>query len=194
MKYTLIIMIVLLIAPMSCYLNNKDDSRVTINLSTIPADVKVVHVAVYDGVVNDDNLLLVETFSPIKSVELSVPTGANRIFVVWGEGDKGLAVRCGASTPVTVDQGTSSVSVKMDPFSQTLFSLSYVGTGSPVTYNWNPISGATEYELQANSIGGFNTIYFGQKNTFNGPTYYYGERVKAYQSAFDLYSDWDNPL
>jgi hypothetical protein len=187
-----VVLVGLLIIPMSCYIVNteKGTSRVMLAQS-FPAGVTALHAAVFQGTSAEENLLAYQIFYPGQSVNMSVPGGAARIFVVWGEGSTpGIATYYGTAGPTDVaSDGDIEVPVIMQAITTALVNVRYDPDYWKST--WNHLQGATDYNLQyyydASPV--FRTVYLGPYIAY----YYSGPppssvdvRIKATSSIFNL--------
>lgn len=184
----LIILVACLLTQSFCYLNNTDKSRVRIPL--IPPDplVTALHVAVYNG--SPEDLLLYQVFQPDTFVDLEVPSGPDRIFVIWAETTPGIAKYYGQSNPVDVGgDNDEEVMLSMRQFGTvvSVFNLDYSSDYQKLT--WKSIYGASLYEILKDNGNSF--YYFDAYSTGTsfspaiGPNY----KIKAHSSLFNLVSE-----
>ena len=186
-RIAVFIMAALLFPLFSCYLNTTDKSRVSLKTTPKP-DVTALHVAVYDGVPAEENLLLYQVFLPETPVDLEVPTGEDRIFVIWAETIPGIARYYGKSSPVDIGSDDSEV-VTLSMSDMTIVSVFNIRADGGSKTIWNTIYGTDNYELwYRGSVKKQELLYYGP-NTYYNDEYLpniYG--LKVHSSLFNLSS------
>jgi hypothetical protein len=181
------------VTALSCDLVNTEGGNSRVMLArSFPPGVTALHVAVYQGFAEEENLLSYQVFYPGQSVSMNVPGGGARVFVVWGEGSGGTAAYYGTAGPVDVaSDGEMDVSVSMVKFNVNadVFNL-FRNTGTNL-YTWNAVAGASIYELQTYSgMYAYYTAYSGPGTSYKIGTWYGSGRVRVYSTLFNLYSDY----
>jgi hypothetical protein len=182
----------------SCFEYEGRTSRALIKaLVHFPSDVAKVHVAVYDGAILADRLVLTETAIPSTGLNITVPPGENRMFLIVGEDYAGLAKYYGVSGPYHVsDENTVNVVANMLPIA-TNFGLVHIVGAGPSPIRWNNLPGVTFYTIKIFDPGGgpYNATYVGPLNSFYynpGTAIVLNGIGNAYYEVFNLYSVWSN--
>lgn len=191
MKKTLKILIVLMpFVLFSCFefVGGANMSKRILNLAiAAPADVSKIHIAVFDGAMTPDRVIYKQSFVAGSSIPLDLPTGINRIVVVWAEGFSGTGIYYGSLGPVTIQEGDNTLlPIQMIRFhtNSTIdaFNLQY-------PLKWNAIPGAFSYELQYND----GTIQVVTTNSADHGSACCEVTVRVLNSIFDIPSDSSNP-
>ncbi|MBN1531480.1 MAG: hypothetical protein JXA20_02350 [Spirochaetes bacterium] len=194
---------------MSCYILNTERGSSWVMLAQIfPDGVTALYAAVYQGTSEESNLLAYQVFYPGQSVIMAVPGGADRVFVIWGEGSTpGIATYYGATGPVDVaSDGDMEVPVAMQE-------LATEGSGimNPAFYpdrgyaSWNRLEGATYYELQYQYryqlvtgawVTAWRTVYIGSDLSYSGTVTNMTNNVRVRPTSvlFNLTTDYINNL
>ncbi|MBN1531482.1 MAG: hypothetical protein JXA20_02360 [Spirochaetes bacterium] len=186
--FGLALFIVLMALTPSCYLVNTERGTSRIMLAqTLPAGVTALHVAVYQGTAADENLLSYQVFYQGQSVNMTVPGGSARIFVIWGEGSTpGIVTHCGAAGPVNVASDSDmEVPVAMQLIEDSSFQLIDESYGM----KWEQVNGINEYELQYQPgySGPFQTVYVGPGTVYYTTKSGEGDwRIRGVSRVFNL--------
>jgi hypothetical protein len=196
MKKIFILMAFIPVLLISCFEYDGRTSRALIKaLVRFPSDVAKIHVAVYDGAILPDNILLTETATPSSGLNISVPAGENRMFLILGEDYEGLAKYYGVSGPYNVSEDSMvDVVANMKKIADN-FNLTHPVGAAATPLVWNSMPGATQYTVMRMNVTGqgvpilpFVLHYFGFVNTcaaFTSTTYY---SISAFYEVFNLNS------
>ena len=149
MKKIKIIILLIVLFSASCYVDNKDNSRISISFgNNIPASVGKVHVAVYVSHIAPGNVLTSQSFYPGSIATISIPQGQAYYFVVVGEDNSGIATYSGVYGPINIDSPEEFIGISMNyicdhyleaPFNQGILNINT---------DANP-----DYLMQENKIG-----------------------------------------
>jgi hypothetical protein len=196
MKKIFILISFIPILLVSCFEYDGRTSRALIKAMVhFPSDVAKIHVAVYDGAILPERLLLTQTATPSTGLDISVPAGELRMFLIVGEDYEGYAKYYGTSGPYSVSEdNTVNVVASMKPFASN-FGLDFKWVNPIVHIIWNFMPGASHYTVMRKD-GAFTeyfVLYMGPLNDYS-PTNYQTHRVNAYYEIFNLYTVWSDEI
>jgi hypothetical protein len=204
MKLKAIALALPLLAASACYYIPGDgkNSRVSLLLSRVPADVAKIHVAVCQGSVSEENVLSVQTFEPTSAIVVQASPGPDRIVEVIGVNRQGYAAYCGTSLPMTFEEGSETVQVSVTGITiGSIFAqnppLDYSKINLTWISNWN--EGYVIYRyIGSLSSPADNQYSYLVETPFKSFVDYFGDipmtnviyHVRGYSPIFDVYTVW----
>jgi hypothetical protein len=169
----------------------------------VPPDVKKIHIAVCEGTVSEETLLVKETFTPTSTVSIDVPAGDNRIFWVITEDEQGYINRTGVSGLESYESGDlAKLDLEITPLQLTLTNAGV----QPPFYNYTrvywtlasipaPGSKWKEYYQLKRFDGSAapidrGIVYDGEEMEFHDSNGANNYKLRVKSNIFDLYSEW----
>lgn len=118
-----------------------------------PGDVAKLHIGVFDTVISAETMIYNQTVAAGSSIPLDLPTGINRIVLVWAEGHDGLANYYGSIGPIIIDESEdTTLPIQMKKFytngSTNAFNIQDIPGSNIGEIQWNSIPGAITYSLE----------------------------------------------
>ncbi len=191
--------IILSTSLLGCY--ESVNARIDID---VPSDVKKIHIAVCEGTVSEETLLVKETFTPTSTVSIDVPAGENRMFWIITEDEQGYINRTGVSGLESFESGDlAKLDVDITPLQLTLIN----GGPQPPSYTftrvywtlalipapgskWKEYYQLKRFDFVSPNIVDRGIVYDGMELEFrdtNGANNY---KLRVKSNIFNLYSKW----
>jgi hypothetical protein len=163
-----------------------------------PTDVTSIHIAVFEGSTNVNNLLATYTAAPADVVEIEVPAGINRIFLIVGAANGGnmdIARYAGESAQYDlVPNSNANVSINVQTINIPSNTVTYQDLGNSGIERWGSVIGADKYLIVGGECSGnfdtipaecltpeFTTTSFRNYFNVNAVFSYFGLRTSAIQ-------------